>query len=192
MARFFNLFLVGLFATYFYLEYQKPNVADAAQPAPQAPLALDTAPESDTEDPVRVALAAATDASRTDAAPATNLVAEPVNPVLEPSELAAIADRLAASRRMAAPMVTPEPEPEVAAVAVEEPAPAPSPVIFTVTGSVVNARSGPGTGFEVVTRLRRGAQLFATGESEGVWAKFVVSDTGQEVWMHTGFIAQSG
>ena len=189
MTRFINILLVGLFGSYFYLEYQEPNAADAAQTETTA---LETAP-NDAEKPVRVALATGDGTSMSDADPATDMVTAPENPALTSAELAAIIARTDASRRMATAPRVQDPEVPLSTVIVEEaPAPAPSPAVFTVTGTVVNARSGPGTAFGVVTRLRRGAQLFGTGDSEGSWARVIVSETGEEVWMHTGFIAESG
>ncbi|MEM7439962.1 MAG: SH3 domain-containing protein [Pseudomonadota bacterium] len=80
-------------------------------------------------------------------------------------------------------------------VAVADPTPETLPAtlkVYRVNGNVVNARAGPGTNFEVLVRLQRGTELLGTGETEGVWAKAVVTDTGEEVWMHTGFLDEVG
>lgn len=47
------------------------------------------------------------------------------------------------------------------------PAPAPEPVYVTVTGSLVNIRSGPGQEYEVITQVVRGDKLAALGEAGG-------------------------
>lgn len=183
MTRFLNVLLVALFGTYFYLEYREPNAADAAPvelaeaDTPDTVARTEDEATSPEEDPVRTASVAPT--TQTDA------TAEPI--LVDPINSQEIRERVAARDLMALPPI------EQLTVADDpEPAPAAAPQILRVTGSVVNARSGPGTGFDVVTRLRRGQELFATGDTDGVWAKAVVVETGEEVWMHTKFLAEAG
>jgi hypothetical protein len=60
---------------------------------------------------------------------------------------------------------------------------------FTVSGNLVNARAKPSTQSKVVTKLRQGTLVAATGQSDGAWIKVVVKETGQPVWMHSNFLA---
>ncbi|PLS19992.1 SH3 domain-containing protein [Neptunicoccus cionae] len=70
---------------------------------------------------------------------------------------------------------------------VAEPAPA---KLWSVSGNVVNARSGPGTGNAVLDQLKRGAIVEDTGEREGNWSRVIVQDSGLEVWMHRDFLSE--
>ena len=59
---------------------------------------------------------------------------------------------------------TPEPEPEPAA------APEPEPVRLTVTGTVVNVRAGPGTGYPIAFQAAAGDPFAVTGRNaDGSW-----------------------
>ncbi|MBR9865323.1 MAG: SH3 domain-containing protein [Rhodobacteraceae bacterium] len=62
--------------------------------------------------------------------------------------------------------------------------------LWSVSGNVVNARSGPGTGNAVLDQLKRGAIVEDTGESDGNWSRVIVQDSGLEVWMHRDFLAE--
>ena len=190
MTRFLNFLLVGLFGTYFYLEYRESNAVDASPgqatlvakavvDADAAPLRAETG-----ADPVKVALVQTPDTVvASDAEP---VIAEgPVPEVLSDAEIRKAKDLFAAQRLTALPV-------EVAVVAEPEPQPTAAPTVLEVTGSVVNARSGPGTGYDVLTRLTRGTSLYATDETDGSWVKVMVAETGQEVWMHSGFLGEAG
>lgn len=85
---------------------------------------------------------------------------------------------------------TPEPTPEAV-----EPTPEPTPeaeaaspdrVVVTVTGTVVNLRTGPGTEHAINGRVRAGDQLRVTGRNvAGDWLQVVnPSATGEWVWIH--------
>ena len=86
----------------------------------------------------------------------------------------------------------PQTEDAAAEVVVEtEQAAEPAPVkLWSVSGNVVNARSGPGTGNAVLDQLKRGAIVEDTGESDGNWSRVIVQDSGLEVWMHRDFLAE--
>ncbi|WP_069301177.1 SH3 domain-containing protein [Neptunicoccus sediminis] len=60
--------------------------------------------------------------------------------------------------------------------------------LYAVSGNVVNARSGPGTGNAVLAQLKRGAVVEDTGERDGNWSQVVVKDSGLKVWMHRDFL----
>lgn len=76
---------------------------------------------------------------------------------------------------------------KAAPAAVTAPAPAPA-TLYAVSGNVVNARSGPGTGNGVLDQLKRGAVVEDTGERDGNWSRVVVKDSGLKVWMHRDFL----
>ena len=57
--------------------------------------------------------------------------------------------------------------------------------VVTVTGSVVNLRTGPDTGSTVVTTLEKGAKLQRTGTVNG-WSRVVYK--GQEAYIHDSMI----
>lgn len=186
MTRLLNFVLVALFASYFYLEYREPNAAGAVQVDATQVAKAETSADTDaliaSEQPaeaVKLAHAGAA-ATQTDA-----VAAPPEVVVVNAEELQSVRSYVSARELMALPL-------EETVAEVSEPEPAVAPVIFRVTGSLVNARSGPGTSFDVLTKLRRGQELYATGDVEGDWAKAVVAETGEEVWMHTGFLAEAG
>ena len=57
-----------------------------------------------------------------------------------------------------------------------------------VTGTVVNVRNGPGTGYSVVNQLRRGdAVEVLTDPGEG-WVKLQAVDTKRVGWMSARFL----
>lgn len=199
MTRFLNIVIVCMMATYFYLEYQKPNAAGAAQTDPL----IGAAELATQEETVAKAEAGANETLVVIAPKQQNKSAQELvddvtemsvlEPVQEPEETAvqeptqAVETTAIVEKTVTTAILDDlaEVEPQV------EPQEVPQ-VIFRVTGSVVNARSGPGTQYQVLTRLRRGQELVATGETDGTWAKAVVSDTGEEVWMHTSFLDEVG
>ena len=87
-----------------------------------------------------------------------------------------------------------EPEEAVstpAAQEVEQVEPIPEPVVpetemVSVTASVVNIRSGPGTKNKVVTTVRMGDELEMLGE-EGSWYNVKLSN-GTEGWIYKKFV----
>jgi uncharacterized protein YgiM (DUF1202 family) len=89
------------------------------------------------------------------------------------------AQRLAASTVIRTTVMTKEPAPSNETKASQ----------FTVSGNLVNARAEPSTSSKVLTKLRQGTVVAATGQSKGAWVKVVVQDTGQSVWMHSNFLA---
>ena len=58
-----------------------------------------------------------------------------------------------------------------------------------VTGSVVNARSGPGTNYQVLAQLPRGTKVQAAARQEGSWVELEVANLGQTVWMHGKYLS---
>ena len=97
------------------------------------------------------------------------------------------------------PVVEPTPEPEPTPEAVEptpEPTPEPetppaaepepSPPAVTVTGSVVNLRTGPGTDHATAGQVRAGDQLHVTGRNaDGSWLQVAhPAATGELVWIY--------
>ncbi|MEM8789708.1 MAG: SH3 domain-containing protein [Pseudomonadota bacterium] len=61
----------------------------------------------------------------------------------------------------------------------------------TVTGNRVNIRSGPGTGFAIVTSAVRDDKLQITGSRDGSWVEVRAPITGDPVWIHGKFFAVS-
>lgn len=54
----------------------------------------------------------------------------------------------------------------------------------TVTGSSVNLRAGPGTGFAVVGRGARSDELVVTGQTDGLWVEVELPFTADPAWIH--------
>lgn len=84
-----------------------------------------------------------------------------------------------------------EPEEAVSTPAVQEVEPVPEPVVpatemVSVTASVVNIRSGPGTKNEVVTTVKMGDELEMLGQ-EGAWCNVKLSN-GSEGWIYKKFV----
>ena len=82
------------------------------------------------------------------------------------------------------PAPTPEPTPEPETPPAAEPVP--SPPAVTVTGSVVNLRTGPGTEHAINGQVRAGDELQATGRNAaGDWLLIVhPAATGEQVWIY--------
>ena len=56
-----------------------------------------------------------------------------------------------------------------------------------VTGSTVNLRSGPGTGFAVMGRAVQDQQLPVTGNTDGSWVEVYAEGISDPVWIHGKF-----
>jgi len=56
-----------------------------------------------------------------------------------------------------------------------------------VTGTAVNLRGGPGTGFAVAGRAVRDQEFAVTGETDGRWVQVLVDDIAGPVWIHGKF-----
>jgi hypothetical protein len=89
---------------------------------------------------------------------------------------------------VSAPAPTPEAERIVLTPSAEEAEQAavyatPPADIREVSGSRVNMRSGPGTGFAVLATLSRGDRVEVLGAPENGWAKLRVVETGRIGWM---------
>lgn len=76
-----------------------------------------------------------------------------------------------------------------AVAAVEQPPVQGAAKIWRVTGRLVNARAAPGTDSSIVDKLARGTTVQDTGESDGLWSRVIVQDSGALVWMHRDFLA---
>ncbi len=63
------------------------------------------------------------------------------------------------------------------------PAPAPQKDLRQITGTVVNMRMGPGTRYDVVTKLRAGTDVEVLSDNGEGWLKLRVADTGRIGWM---------
>lgn len=57
-----------------------------------------------------------------------------------------------------------------------------------VTGSVVNVRNGPGTGYSVVNQLRRGDAVEVLADPGDGWVKLQAVDTRRIGWMSARFL----
>ena len=121
-------------------------------------------------------------------APLTRAEAEPEAPV-EPADAAAF-DRAAAEAESAAPAPV-----SVAPAAGSAAAPPEDAVmdalgealdLRTVTGTLVNVRSGPGTAFDVVAQLAEGTRAEVLREADG-WAE-IRTETGESGWMSARFL----
>lgn len=55
----------------------------------------------------------------------------------------------------------------------------------------LNLRGGPGTDFEALGRLSRGALLEQMGETDGVWVKVAVLSSGINGWLHSDYVMTS-
>lgn len=58
---------------------------------------------------------------------------------------------------------------------------------ITITGSTVNARSGPGTDYEVVQRLKKG-DIYTVIDTKSEWTQIELSD-GEEAWVYNELIS---
>lgn len=58
-----------------------------------------------------------------------------------------------------------------------------------VTGSIVNARSGPGTTFPVLAKLKYGTKVHKV-LSEGEWVKIELSSSSFNLWMHGNYLSK--
>lgn len=83
-----------------------------------------------------------------------------------------------------APEAAPAPEPQTERLASE----AGDPRYGIVTGSSVNLRRGPSTGFERVGRVRQGDIVQMIRRGEGSWIAIRDPSTGDEVWMHGDYL----
>lgn len=141
--------------------------AQAAQSAPQTVVAQTDTPQTVTE-------AMVTRAS------------------FEPATLGASSAQSAAPILQAAvqPEATTRPAPEPAQTEVEQDDPAianidekPVADVRQVTGTRVNMRNGPSTGYNVVARLTRGTKVLILQEPGNGWVKLKVEETGRVGWM---------
>lgn len=57
----------------------------------------------------------------------------------------------------------------------------------TVTGTSVNLRSGPGTGFAIAGRAAGGDKLQVTGNKKGIWVEVVTPRSGETAWIHGNY-----
>ena len=61
--------------------------------------------------------------------------------------------------------------------------------IIYVTGSVVNVREGPSTGFPVVTKLKKGHKLVELSR-EGDWVNIALEETiAKTAWIHASLVS---
>ncbi|MFQ5756551.1 MAG: SH3 domain-containing protein [Acidiferrobacterales bacterium] len=61
--------------------------------------------------------------------------------------------------------------------------------IIYVTGSVVNVREGPSTGFSVVTKLKKGHKLVELSR-EGDWVNIALEETiAKTAWIHASLVS---
>ena len=120
-------------------------------------------------------------------APLTQAAAEPEAQV-GPADAAAF-DRAAAEAERAAPASAPVAAPSAGDAPPEdaiEDALGEALDLRTVTGSVVNVRGGPSTGFDVVGQLAEGARAEILQEADG-WAE-VRAEDGTTGWMAARFL----
>lgn len=71
----------------------------------------------------------------------------------------------------------------IVTAAVDQPEPEPHPDIRAISGLVVNMRNGPGTGYNVLTKLRRGERVEVVGDNGAGWLKLRVTSSGRVGWM---------
>ncbi|MEM9344678.1 MAG: SH3 domain-containing protein [Pseudomonadota bacterium] len=83
---------------------------------------------------------------------------------------------------------TPQPEP-LAAVA--SPARVDRTPLWTVTGSTVNLRSGPGTGHGVVATASQGETYRPLSDTASSWIEIELAD-GSSAWIYAKFLAPAG
>lgn len=62
------------------------------------------------------------------------------------------------------------------------------PKVWRVTGRLVNARAAPRTDSAILDKLVRGAIVQDTGETDGLWSRVIVQDSGALVWIHRNFL----
>lgn len=117
----------------------------------------------------------------------------PVTAVTEPQDL----DPAEIQARFAAAAIAERSQPDFADTviapplvnAAEQPPVEAAPKIWRVTGRLVNARAAPSTDSLIVDKLVRGTTVQDTGESDGLWSRVIVQDSGALVWMHRDFLA---
>nr|WP_325250496.1 SH3 domain-containing protein [Amylibacter sp.] len=117
----------------------------------------------------------------------------PVTAVTEPQDL----DTAEIQARFAAAAIAERSQPDFADTviapllvnAADQPTVEAVPKIWRVTGRLVNARAAPSTDSLIVDKLVRGTTVQDTGESDGLWSRVIVQDSGALVWMHRDFLA---
>ena len=72
---------------------------------------------------------------------------------------------------------------QTVAFTVSKPEPAPEKDLRQINGNVVNMRMGPGTRFDIVTKLRRGDAVEVLNDPGEGWLKLRVVDSGRIGWM---------
>ncbi len=60
---------------------------------------------------------------------------------------------------------------------------------LTVDATLVNLRRGPGTGFDIVTQLQSGEQLFEFAR-DGNWINVEIADSGETGWIYSQLVRQ--
>lgn len=152
---------------------------------------------------LRPGLAAATVASVPEPTP---VVAEVADPVIE--EQPALADQAPATTPVvmaaptAAPVVSDQPEAEAEVFSLAtfaDPATAPTETPATPTSAggdlavvsarAVNVRSGPGTDFDILTRLGQGEAVTRIGDAGNGWALIRIEGDGVEGYVSTDYLA---
>lgn len=134
--------------------------------------------------------ASQTVAAQTDA-PQTTTVPEAMvtRASFEPASLGA-SSAVPIVQAAALPEATTHPDPEPAQTEAEQDDPAianidekPVADVRQVTGTRVNMRNGPSTGYNVVARLTRGTKVLILQEPGNGWVKLKVEETGRVGWM---------
>ena len=185
MTRVFNIAMLCILAGIYYSQhggFEQSSSANAATTDRQQVVKPAVAPVSE---PIALTAPVVTAAltTETDAEPAQALIQPKTYPAMSETEIDAAKKRFTAQALTNSTVIR--------QVALDQPVATQRETpenLMTVSGSVVNARAEPTTQSQVLAKLKRGAEVMATGEQEGSWRQVVVVESGEVVWMHRKFL----
>ncbi|MEM7489921.1 MAG: SH3 domain-containing protein [Pseudomonadota bacterium] len=167
--------LAALYAS--FLIWGQPSEMAEVQAAPTDSLVM-TATTQEYDHPVILDEAGRTQIavtrSLTDVTPAAIIASAPAPANVQPRPI---------GEPVVVSLLTPDTTPVL-----EEPEVEDDRVLLTVTGTVVNMRTGPSTANPVVDSLPRGTLAEAMGEPENGWRQIRDVATGQTGWMSANFL----
>lgn len=153
---------------------------------------IETTPLDEESTPSQPTPAVAPAPAQPEPAPTTQAEAPaPTLPTTSQTPVAAVTEAVQAAttapQTAAVVEATAEPEPATAPEPDPEPQPEPEFPLY-VSGRVVNVRSGPSTGYEAITSLRRGAAVIDLGDAGDGWRQIRL-DNGTIGYMSGDFLS---